>query len=363
MRKITLVCALFVAMAVSAKVTIKVEKLWESSDLLPASTEARQGVGYDGKVLVQDKANKTVWAFAKEGEAVTRTEFVKNDDFDAVGIAADNVGNLVVLKGWAGSNPSTATLVNAKDKTCKSITFTLPKQEGATAIGRTDYVFASGNLFSEEGGYIYMYPNTQPAIYGIKVANGEVVNVEAIGSGWTAGTSLSTIILDNYGNIYAQARSAAWQKWDVIESKLVTVNIEGIKNSTVGGCAFTIGGKDLIAYNAGKTNYNSEWNLYNLTDESSINSEPLYIIKKDAAPATAFANWLSAQKIDEKTYNIYQYCPGIGVGMWQVTAEGDAPTSVEDTEVAQPMQKIIRDGQVLIMRRDKMYNIMGVEVQ
>ena len=364
MRKITLVCAaLFAAMAASAEVTFTVEKLWESSENLPAVAGARQGVGHDGKVLVQDKGSKTIWAFAKEGDAITRTEFVKNDNLDAVGIAIDNAGNLVVLNGWAGSNPSAAVIIKNADKTCKKITFTLPKAEGATVIGRTDYVFASGDLFSEEGGIIYMYPQNQKAIYGIKVINGEVTEVNPIGSGWNAGNTASTIIVDAYGNLIAQARSAEWQKWNVATSKLESVTFGGdIKKACVGGCALQLAGKDLVAYNVGTENYNSEWTLFNITDNVKVCAESLYIVDKAGAGSTAVANWLTAQKIDENTYYIYQYCPNKGVGIWKVTAK-DVPTDTEETPIAAPQpKKIMHNGQVVIVRDNKMYNMMGVEI-
>ncbi|HHT61877.1 MAG TPA: hypothetical protein GXZ99_07055, partial [Bacteroidales bacterium] len=66
MKKITLfAAALFMAGSVFSAITV--EKLWESTADMPAGTDAKQGVGYDGTIYIQDKAALKIYAFAKVG--------------------------------------------------------------------------------------------------------------------------------------------------------------------------------------------------------------------------------------------------------------------------------------------------------
>ena len=77
-----------------------------------------------------------------------------------------------------------------------------------------------------------------------------------------------------------------------------------------------MGGKELIAYNIAGTDYNSEWNLYNMTDKQFLSGETLYA--KDKVSKNSAANWLNVQVVDENTAYIYQFCPTVAVAVWKV---------------------------------------------
>ena len=135
---------------------------------------------------------------------------------------------------------------------------------------------------------------------------------------------------------------------------------------TLGGCSFELGGKELWAYHAGATNYSSEWNIYNMTDNKFLSDEVLYAVDKANSTNNA-CNWLNVQKVDEKTAYIYQFCPKKGVAAWKVTCdtgeEPENPTALDNTVVAPQVEKIVRNGQVLIIRDGKTFNMMGQEVK
>ena len=134
---------------------------------------------------------------------------------------------------------------------------------------------------------------------------------------------------------------------------------------TLGGCSFELGGKEFQAYHAGATNYTSEWNIYNMTDKKFLSDTVFYA--KNKTDKNSAANWLNVQVVDEKTAYIYQFCPKVAVAVWKVTCDtGEEPgtgTAVDNTTVAPQVQKIIRDGQVLIIRDGKTFNMMGQEVR
>lgn len=336
MKKITLFAAALLT-AGSAFSALKVEKVWESTSDIPAVADARQGVGRDGTVYVQDKGTTTVWAYTKSGETVTKTAYVKDANASGCGIAIDDAGNMILVTGWAGSNPSAAVIVKAGDKTTKSISFTLDKG-GLTNVGRTDYITATGDIWSAEGGLIYYYANLQTQVNYVKVTNGAATAADVTTGvikkeGITTGGTVSVIIKGTDTTFVGQSRSAAWQELKADGTIGAVDYLDGVKNSTVGGCTFTINGKEIWAYNAGTTSgYTSEFKVRNVTDGVDINSSILYIVDQTTAGTSACANWLSASKIDDNSYYIHQYCPNKGIGLWKVTDEG--AVNVENVKVA-----------------------------
>ena len=63
---------------------------------------------------------------------------------------------------------------------------------------------------------------------------------------------------------------------------------------------------------------------------------------------------------ERQTINFVRYCAGELV--YTVTVKSGA-TAVENTAVAAPAMKVIRDGQLLIIREGKTYTAQGIEVQ
>ncbi|MBP6934768.1 MAG: T9SS type A sorting domain-containing protein, partial [Paludibacteraceae bacterium] len=64
--------------------------------------------------------------------------------------------------------------------------------------------------------------------------------------------------------------------------------------------------------------YNSEFKVRNMTDGEDIATG--LMIGDGSATNTAYANWLTASKIDENTYYLHQVCPAVGVALYKVTS-------------------------------------------
>ena len=313
MKKITLfAAALFMAGSVFSAITV--EKLWESTADMPAGTDARQGVGYDGTIYIQDKAALKIYAFAKVGETVTRSEYAASDE--GSGFAVDDAGNLAVRVGYFASTTPNALKIYKKDSTTAvDITFTLPTS------GRCDYNSASGDIFSAEGGYVWFLCNTTTSVQYVKICNGGEtpadVTVGTMGGVLPAAAgTLSHIVTGTATTWFGQSRSADFYSWNGTE--ILAATPDGAKKSTLGGCAFTIGGKLVYAYNSGATNYNSEFKVRNMTDGEDIATG--LMIGDGSATNTAYANWLTASKIDDNTYYLHQVCPAVGVALYKVTS-------------------------------------------
>jgi hypothetical protein len=102
-----------------------------------------------------------------------------------------------------------------------------------------------------------------------------------------------------------------------------------------------------------------------MTDEGFLSETALYA--KNTTGVNSAANWLNVQVVDEKTAYIYQFCPKVAVAVWKVTCDtGEEPgtgTAIDNTVVAPQVEKIVRNGQVLIIRDGKTFNMMGQEVK
>ena len=166
-----------------------------------------------------------------------------------------------------------------------------------------------------------MYSQNKTNVSRVYIKNGgknpEDIVADAVGANITGGNSQNHVIADIFDNIVAVSRSNAanWINVHTNESKAFTT-LSGIKLSTLGGCSFELGGKELWAYNVGTTTYNSEWNIYNLTDKVFLSNSNLYA--KNTTDKNSAANWLNVQVVDENTAYIYQFCPTVAVAVWKV---------------------------------------------
>ncbi|MBR1995850.1 MAG: hypothetical protein IJ989_01170 [Paludibacteraceae bacterium] len=338
-----------------------IEKLWENAQVPAATGDGYQAVGWDGKIYMQNKTVGKIQVFSNGTDAAV--------DYATSGtgqqIAIDEAGNLIVFNAYFATATPNAVLIYQKGSTeGKAISFTLPNP------GRCDFFSASGNIYSAEGGYVYFYCSGHKVVNRLKITNGAAtatdVTVDAVGNTTYAANSTSHVMVDIFGNLVAHCRSNAVDAIDVLTNETKTFTLPSIKMGTLGGCSFELGGKELWAYHAGATNYSSEWNIYNMTDKKFLSDEVLYAVDKANSTNNA-CNWLNVQKVDEKTAYIYQFCPKKGVAVWKVTCdtgeEPENPTALDNTVVAPQVQKIVRDGQVLIIRDGKTFNMMGQEVR
>ena len=342
--------------------TFTIEKLWENAQVPAATGDGYQAVGWDGKIYMQNKTVGKIQVFSNGTDAAV--------DYATSGtgqqIAIDEAGNLIVFNAYFATATPNAVLIYPKGNTeGKAVSFTLLQP------ARCDFFSASGDIYSAEGGYIYFYCNGKTVINRLKITNGAATAADVTtdvvgGSIFATPQNVNHVMVDIFGNLVTHARSNAINSINVLTNECATFTLPSIKMGTLGGCSFELGGKELWAYHAGATNYSSEWNIYNMTDNKFLSDEVLYAVDKANSTNNA-CNWLNVQKVDEKTAYIYQFCPKKGVAAWKVTCdtgeEPENPTALDNTVVAPQVEKIVRNGQVLIIRDGKTFNMMGQEVK
>ena len=313
--------------------TFSITKVWENTDVLTTTNNGFQAVGWDGKVYVKERLNRSISVYSS---ATDKELYLYTDEFTSAdetnkgdqAIAIDNAGNIIVRSGSGNffNAPKQITIYKKGEKTGKVIDFTL--QQSA----RGDFMSASGDVFSTEGGYVYFYCQNTSVVNRIKITNGATtasyVTVDVIGENITTAQTQNNVMADIFGNVVAHARSTAINAVNVYTNESKSINFPSIKNTTIGGCSFELGGKEFWAYNVGTTSYTSEWNLYNMTDGKFLSNETLYT--KDATSVGSIANWLNVQVVDEKTAYIYQFCPKVGAAVWKVTCTTEKTVIIDE---------------------------------
>ena len=299
--------------------TFTITKVWENLDAPASTNNGYQAVGWDGKIYLKDRGNDVIKVYS---DATTSATYASTDSKDDQSIAVDDAGNLVLRSGSTNfyDAPKQVILYKKGETTYKTIDFTLP------ASGRCDFISASGDLFSAEGGYVYFYCQNQTTVSRLHVKNGGAtagdIVVDAVGAGITGGNSQSHVMVDIFGNLVTHSRTTAINKTiNAYTGEATTFTLPNDQKAiALGGCSFELGGKEFWAYNVKGSNIcNTEWNLYNMTDKKCLADETLYLENK--TDKNSAANWLNVQVVDENTAYIYQYCPTVAMAVWKVSRD------------------------------------------
>ena len=310
--------------------TFTIEKVWENTNVPASTNNGYQAVGWAGKIYVKDRGNDKIIVYS---DATTSGDYAQTDNADDQSIAVDNAGNLVLRSGSTNfyDAPTQIILYKKGETTYKTIDFTLPE------TGRCDFISASGDLFSAEGGYVYFYCQNKSGVSRLHIKNGGAnasdVTVDFVGNITTVGNTQSHVMADIFGNLVTHSRTnAITTTINAHTGETMTFTLPtNHKANALGGCSFELAGKEFWAFNVKGTNTcTSEWNLYNLTDGAFVSSDILYA--KNTTDKNSAANWLNVQVVDENTAYIYQFCPTVAVAVWKVTMHEVVLRDTENNE-------------------------------
>ena len=314
--------------ASAQKTVATVEKLWSKTVAEIGATigDTRQGTGVDGKVYLLNKANQSLVAISAEGQdticvgPLTVAEGV-TAALDGTAYALDDAGNFV-MEGTFASTPSHLVLRKADGSVVKDLAI--------TGLARTDFINAVGDVFSAEGGYVFVYGNSANLLV-YTIANGELVGEPANIAGKNTGNNY--VIAGNVTKQIAHHRTSE-KGWVIIENGAETLieGMEGFKNTTMGGDIITLAGKEFYIYPAGATNYNSEFVVRNMTDAVNVTDKDgasiFYANTNSTASSTITACWLNASKIDDNSAYIHVYNAD-GVAVFKLSVVVAATVALE----------------------------------
>ena len=312
-----LTAALLMAVVSFAQPRATVEKLWSRTvaDIGSTKADSRQAAGFDGTIYVLNKNNHSL-------VGVTETQkdsIIKTTDgitaLDGTAFAIDDAGNFVV-EGTFPSTPSHLYIRKADGSE--------DHDYAITGLARTDYVNAVGDIFSAEGGYVFVYGNGAAKILVYKIVNGAIASTTEVDNAGVAGGNYVIDGNETSQIVHLRTTESGWVK---IENGVATTiaNMEGFKNSTLGGDIITLGGNEYYIYPSGTTNYSSEFSVRDMTtgvlvaDKTNENTTVFY-----ANTATTKDNnynfcSLIATPIDEYSAYIHVYTAADGLALYKLT--------------------------------------------
>lgn len=313
------------------------ETIWEKSTTLgnaPSNidgTNAQQGSGHNGIFYVNNCVEKKLHIFGNEAQYLGSIA-----GGSGWGCDCDDAGNIVIRNdketgtdhkfiiypvGTTVENPGTPVEINV----------TLP------LTGQANFISASGNVLGKEGGYIYIFPNKQTAVCVITMVEGKATLVNShSGLAITGSTAGYVIPMENNPEkwIY-QVRNDGYYAYsngtNTPYMAGTASTTQPARNSSVGGEYLKLSGHEIFMHSSG-ANYKGGFTVRDMTEGSVIaNIEPIGTLGYTAGGNYSVSNWVRAEKIDDNSCYIYQYCPANGMAVYKLYNK-NATTGLNDIQ-------------------------------
>ena len=276
-------------------------------------TQAQQAAWIDGLFYVADYNKDKVICVDTAGVVTDPNIPTLNH-----GICRDDAANLILHTSADVKVPTQLTVYKPEDTTAYVIDIKLNNN------GQTNFPTASGDIFSDAGGYVYFFPNSQNFVEVVKIAGGKYVSTTSCAVSLTGTTAGYVIPIDNDPNHFIyQVRSSGYHLYKNADKGAYMTSPNGTtapsRNNSVGGALFELGGHDMFVHMSG-ANYKGGWTLRDMT---SAELTPMYTQAQlgnggyDANVSVgAFFHW---ERVDSVTVNLYEYCLGHGVAGWEIS--------------------------------------------
>ena len=296
-------------------------------------TTGQQAAYYDGIFYVNDYGTSTLLTYDSKGE-------VKNElkGTSSHGIAADDAGNLILRNDGITASPSKFLIYKHNSNEGTELIFSLLNS------GQTNFISASGDIFSEEGGYVYFFPNKQNCVNAVKIAEGKVITTIASDVTSFAGSTAGYVIPINNDptNFIYQVRNQGYNRY--IGKDLGTYLSGGSnttapnRNSSVGGAFFVLNGHDILVHCSG-TNYNGGFTVRDMSaDGAALHTEaPLGTIGYTNGNVSC-GSFFATERVDESSINLYEYSMAGGYAGYRISVKGSA---AEDISVKKATSQLV----------------------
>ena len=278
-------------------------------------TQAQEAAFIDGVFYVADYSKRKVVAVDTAGNIFEPGLEHPNLRH---GICRDDAANLILHTSEDASVPTQLSVYKPNDTTEYVINIKLNNN------GQTNFPTASGDIFSDAGGYVYFFPNKHNFVEVVKIAKGEYVSTTSCPVSLTGATAGYVIPIDNNPNHFIyQIRGNGYHLYKDGDKGSYFTSPNGTtapaRNNTVGGALFQLNGHDMFVYTSG-AHYKGGWTLRDMT---SAELTPMYTQAQLGnggynanASVGAFFYW---EYLDSVTVNLYEYCLGHGMAGWEIS--------------------------------------------
>ena len=288
----------------------------------------QQAAFRNGEFWISDYKTSKVLIFDKDS-----TEPKVIDGYPMHGITTDDANNLI-QRGEAGysSKPSIVYITKSGETTPVKVEFNIPSD----ATGQANFVSASGDVFSEKGGYVYIYPNGQTIIYAVHIANGKFKELLTYSGLSIAGSTAGVVMPyggENPAKFIYMVRNQGFYRYDkgdkgsILTGSSVTAPN---RNSSQGGAFFRLDGHEILVHPSG-TNYCGGFSLKDVSaDNAELGTVPeLGSSTKASSKNPSVGTFFKAEMVDESTCNLYFYTRGYGYGLYRVSTKPSAVDKIE----------------------------------
>lgn len=328
-----------------------IERQWifsNTTDNHPGNIDgnnAQQGTACRGKFYVNNCEEKLIHIFDNSGHLGSIPGGA------GWGCARDDAGNIVV-RDDKNTNGKHSFMVYPADvlpgTTAEAVRFEVE----VPMVGQTNFINASGNLLSQEGGHIYLFPNKCNRVNIITVASGAVARVHASEelnyNGSTAGY-VCPIANDTENWLYTVRSQgihgySGGSNHNVLTSR-ATTTAPG-RNGT-GGCALIVeGGNRVLLHNSG-SNYMGGFSVRDLTmDKVYCSVDPIGTLGYVDGGNRSTFNWLTVERNGYADYTVYLYCPSNGIACYRLYSPELSGVEAPATEVSEKLT-VLRNGTLL----------------
>ncbi len=252
---------------------------------------------------------------------------------NSYGIATDDNNNLILREDDNSDTPNRLILYNTFEKRHVTIDFTLPYS------GKTNYISASGDVFSSEGGYIYLYPNSQKYVEILQIKNGALQDVLPRGPLSETGSNGYVIPRGNDPDkFYYQSATSGIYLYDTEDKGLFLENGSTVAPNlcnAIGGIVFEMDGHEILVHPSGR-NYNGGFTIkdvtaynYNLHTELPLGSAGVKNLN------LSMAQFFKIERLADNSVLLYEYCYGNGVALYHIYTETTGIKSVRPAQYVQ----------------------------
>ena len=186
-----------------------------------------------------------------------------------------------------------------------------------------------------------MFPNKQTAVCVITMVEGKVTATNSYtGLSITGSTAGYVIPMENNPEKWLyQVRSDGYYLFNNDTTKPYMTGsastTQPARNSSVGGEYLVLSGHEIFMHSSG-ANYKGGFTVRDMSEDKVIaNIEPIGTLGYTTGGNYSVANWVRAEKIDDHSCYVYQYCPANGMAVYKLYNKNAVSTSVEDIEVAE----------------------------
>lgn len=357
-----------------ANADFALELLWQNSTTTNNApehidgTNAQQGGAAAGLFYVNDCVDEKVYIFDKTG-CLGGIPGGKG-----WGCALDDAGNIIV-RNDKETGSSHSFIIYSAGATVESHGEHVLLDVEVPLSGQTNFISASGDVLGKRGN-IYMFPNGKAAINIITMVSGEVVSTKSYeGLSLTGSTAGYVIpVNNNTENWIYQVRSSGYYSYSGGLNNALLAGRSSTtapsRNNTVGGDYFTLSGHKIFIHASG-ANYKGGFTMRDMTINEVICSvDPIGTLGYETGGNYSVANWVFAEKIDDGSYYIYQYCPSNGMAVYKfydknyTSIDDIISDKVSDIEIyPNPVETTINIKSSVEIQDVGVYSIMGAKMK